>query len=374
MRVETVLISDMHLGAKPVNDVLRSRIARERLMPRLAQADQIVLLGDALELRQAPVSEALEAARPFFGELSAAVSGKRVVLVPGNHDHPLLEERVTGQFERVVRATESGPLGQLASWLPQSELLLSYPGYRVRPDVYAIHGHYLDCHNTVPTVETMLVAFAKRRAKFPADGPLEVSDYENTLAPLYTLGFRVAQRARTAAGTPSKKAWAMMARTEGRPGLAARVLGGALVPGGVAALNRLGFGPFHPEISGPALREAGLRALGQVVERLGLEADHVIFGHTHRLGPLDGDEGWATSTGTRLYNTGNWIYEPVFLDRSPAASPYWPGGIVVVDDHGPPRIERVLMDLRHEDFLPMLETSSRVLWPDPRDSDSSPPF
>jgi hypothetical protein len=371
--VLTVVMSDMHLGARPVNDVLRSHLVRAKLMPWLARADQVVLLGDAVELRQGPIEDALDVARPFFGELGEAVAGKRVVIVPGNHDHPLLQERATGQFERPVRSGEPGPLGEIASWLPASELVLSYPGYRIRADVWATHGHYLDCHNTVPTIETILVALAKRRSKLPAEGPLQVSDYENTVAPLYMLGFRVAQRARTAAGTPSKKAWEMLARTEGRPGLAARVLGGALVPGGVAALNRLGFGPFNPEISGPALRQGGLRAMGQVVERLGIEAEHVIFGHTHRLGPLDGDEGWVTDGGMRLYNSGNWLYEPVFLDRSPAASPYWPGGLVVVEDEGPPRIERALMDLQHEDFVPILEPSSRVLWPDPRDSDSSPP-
>jgi hypothetical protein len=184
----------------------------------------------------------------------------------------------------------------------------------------------------------------------------------------------MAQRARSAAGTPSKKAWAMLAPSDGKPpGLAARLLGGAIVPGGVAALNGLGFGPFDAEISGPALRKAGLRAMSEVVERLGIEADHVIFGHTHRMGPLDGDERWVTPSGIRLHNCGNWVYEPVFLDRSPAESPYWPGGLVVVEDEGPPRVERVLMDLQHEDFAPILEPSSRVLWPDPRDSDSSPP-
>jgi hypothetical protein len=67
------------------------------------------------------------------------------------------------------------------------------------------------------------------------------------------------------------------------------------------------------------------------------------------------------------------VYEPEFLDRSPATSPYWPGGLILVEDSGPPRIERVLMDLRHEDFGPILEASSRVHWPDPRDSESSPP-
>lgn len=369
----TLVISDMHLGARPVNDVLRSHLVRAKLMPWLAKADQIVLLGDAVELRQGPIDEALDVARPFFGELGEVVGSKRIVFVPGNHDHPLLDERPSDQFERPVRAAEPGPLGQIASWLPQSELVLSYPGYRIRPDVYASHGHYLDCHNTVPTIENILVALAKRRAKLPGSGPLKVSDYEDTVAPLYTLGFQMAQRARTAAGTPSKRAWAMLAQSDGKPSIAARVLGGAVVPGGVAALNRLGFGPFDPHISGPALRQAGLRAIGEVVERLGIEADHVIFGHTHRMGPLETDEGWVTTSGMRLYNSGNWVYEPVFLDHSPAASPYWPGGMILVDDEGPPRIERALMDLQHEDFVPILEPSSRVLWPDPRDSDLSPP-
>jgi hypothetical protein len=113
--------------------------------------------------------------------------------------------------------------------------------------------------------------------------------------------------------------------------------------------------------------------MGEVVDRLGIEAEHVIFGHTHRMGPLDRDEGWQSPSGIRLHNTGNWVYEPVFLDRSPARSPYWPGGMILVDDSGPPRIERALMDLQHSDFVPILEESSRVLWPDPRDSESSPP-
>jgi hypothetical protein len=371
--VLTVLISDLHLGAQPVNDVLRSHLVRSKLMPWLARADQIVLLGDSVECRQGPIEDALDAARPFFGELGEAVGDKRVVLMPGNHDHPLMPERASRQFERPITAREHGPLGHIASWMPQTEFVLSYPGYRIRPDVYATHGHYLDCHNTIPTIETILVALAKRRNGLPADGRLEVDDYERTVAPLYALGYKTAQRARHAAGSPSKRVWRMLAQTEGRPGVAARVLGGALIPGGVAALNRLGFGPFESEISGPALRHAGLRAMGDVMARMGIEADHVIFGHTHRIGPLDGDEGWTADGGTQLWNCGNWVYEPAFLDRSPAASPYWPGGLMVVEDAGPPRIERLLMDLHHEDFAPILEPSSRVHWPDPRDSDSSPP-
>src|SRR5439155_1055493 len=82
-----------------------------------------------------------------------------------------------------------------------------------------------------------------------------------------------------------------------------------------------------------------------------------------------GDEGWTTPGGIRLHNTGNWVYEPGFLGRSPTDSPYWPGGLTYVEDEGPPRLERPLSHLRHEDFLPMLDASARALWPDPRDAE-----
>jgi hypothetical protein len=45
----------------------------------------------------------------------------------------------------------------------------------------------------------------------------------------------------------------------------------------------------------------------------------------------------------------------------------------LVEDDGPPRVERALMDLHHEDFRPILEASSRVLWPDPREYGSWQP-
>jgi hypothetical protein len=261
--------------------------------------------------------------------------------------------------------------------MPQSEVVVSYPGYRIRDDVYATHGHYLDAHNSVPTIETMLVSVSKRRRRFPADGPLTVDDYERAMAPLYAIAFRGAQRATkalpVAPGAPSKRLWELLVRDDGRTTMAGRVLGGVVLPGGVAALNRLGFGPFNPEVSGPVLRRAGLRAISESLDRMGIEASHAIFGHTHRAGPLAQDEGWVTPRGIQLHNTGNWVYEPGFLGRSPTDSPYWPGGLTFVEDEGPPRLERPLSHLRHEDFLPMLDASARALWPDQRDAEPAPP-
>jgi hypothetical protein len=315
----------------------------------------VVLLGDLLELRQAPVDAVLDIARPFFGELAEMVGEGRVVIVPGNHDHALLGERPTDQFERHVRASDDGPLGRIASWMPQVELVVSYPGYRPRPDVYATHGHYLDCHNTVPTIEVMLVSINKRRRRFPRHGPLSVDDYERVFAPLYALAFhggqRVSRSLPVAPGAPSKRLWELLVREDGRTTMAGRLLGDIVLPGGVATLNRLGFGPFDPEVSGPVLRRAGLHGIGESLERRGIEAEHAIFGHTHRAGPFPRDEGWVTPSGIRLHNCGNWVYEPGFIGHSPTDSPYWPGGMILIEDDQPPRLERPLTDLHHEDFV-----------------------
>jgi hypothetical protein len=128
------------------------------------------------------------------------------------------------------------------------------------------------------------------------------------------------------------------------------------IPNAVAALNGLGLGPFDPDLSGRALRRAGLQAMAEVVGRLGIEAEHVVFGHTHRPGPLhdDVDEWTLPARGgrppTRLINTGSWVYQPVFLATSPSDSPYWPGRCVVVEDDSAPSLIHPLGDAGHDEL------------------------
>ena len=69
--------------------MLRRPGALERLSGALEGADRVVLLGDTLELRERPVAALLELVRPLFEQLAPALAGKRVTLVPGNHDHQL---------------------------------------------------------------------------------------------------------------------------------------------------------------------------------------------------------------------------------------------------------------------------------------------
>ncbi len=126
-------------------------------------------------------------------------------------------------------------------------------------------------------------------------------------------------------------------------------------PLAVAALNRAGLGPFSAEISAPALRRAGLprwvRSSGACTSD---HASYTIFGHTHRSGPLPGDDRseWRLPHGTHLLNCGCWTYDADFLDGRSSANPYWPGGCVVVDDDGPPVVRRLLAARDHAELAP----------------------
>ena len=78
--------------------------------------------------------------------------------------------------------------------------------------------------------------------------------------------------------------------------------------------------------------------MAEVVQRLGMEADHVIFGHTHRAGPLPGREsGWRLPGGGRLCNTGSWTTSASSWATAAATNPYWPGSVAWIGDDGPPR-------------------------------------
>jgi hypothetical protein len=112
----------------------------------------------------------------------------------------------------------------------------------------------------------------------------------------------------------------------------------------VFGLNRAGIGPLHPDVSGHELRRAGLRAFGEVLAGLDVPARHVLFGHTHRAGPLPGDERseWLAPTGAQLLNTGCWVYQRGLLGEEPGRSPYRPGFAAVLGDDGPPELVNLL--------------------------------
>ncbi len=91
-----------------------------------------------------------------------------------------------------------------------------------------------------------------------------------------------------------------------------------------------------------------------MIARLGIGARHVIWGHSHRAGPWPADDAaeWVAPGGTRILNTGSWVYQRHFLSEAPGDSPYWPGTAVVLDDGEPPELVRLLGERSHRELAP----------------------
>jgi predicted phosphodiesterase len=384
--MRTLIVSDLHLGSVSRADLLRRPELRAVLLEAIADAQRVVLLGDVLELRHGPMRDALVAARPFFEELGRALAGKDLVIVAGNHDHALVEpwlvrrgeepDAVPLGVEQLLDPAHVSPaLERIAGWVSPARLRVAYPGLWLRQDVYAMHGHYLDCHLTVPTLERLSVGAMSRVLGRRASEFDSVADYEAVAAPVFAWRDAVARDGPTGSalnGGATVTAWDAL-REGARSGdgrvsrsprrwLRRRAIAAAF-PLAVGALNRAGIGPLRTDVSMSELRRAGLRAMGEVTARLGLGDAHVVFGHTHRAGPLARDvaEEWRGLAGARLVNAGSWTYSRSFLTEISGESPYWPGTCVIVEDDGPPVVERLLQNRALTELSnPLTELSNRV--------------
>jgi hypothetical protein len=367
--VKTLVVSDLHLGRADGNDLLRRAELREPLMEALEDVDRLVVLGDGLELREAPHRSAAELAAPFFAEAGRALGPDgELLLLAGNHDHGLaagwIDARLDTEepgflgLEQRYAPRDSGPLAErLAGAARPARVELAYPGVWLREDVYATHGHYADVHATVPTFErlaagTMARFFAGRPA-----GRAAPDDYEAVLAPLYGWLHALAQRSAhgmvsRGAGASARTWSALTAADRHRRPLRTLAFGTGYAAA-VAALNAAGIGPVERDLSPAALRRGYLHGFREVLRRLDVRAPHVLWGHSHRSGPWPGDElaEW-TADGTRIVNAGSWVYQPHFLTPEPNRSPYWPGTAILVEDSGPPRLLRLLGDRGHEELRP----------------------
>jgi UDP-2,3-diacylglucosamine pyrophosphatase LpxH len=359
--MRTAIVSDLHLGSAFGEDLLRDAETRRGLLEQLERADRLVLLGDVLELRELPLAPVLESARPFFEELGEAMAGRPVVLVPGNHDHhlaePLLEQRALAAqpLDLEQRADPAaGATQRIATWLGAASLEVAYPGIWLRDDVYATHGHYMDCHMDLPRLECIAAA-ASMRTLGPLPERPRPADYERVLRPVYGLTFGLAQGGRARrASRPSERAWKAISARNGNRGplrrAALRAAIGVGVPAGVWSLNRLLRSEFGADLSTTAISHSGIAAATELSERLGVEAAHVITGHTHRGGPGEGEAEWTLPGGGRLHNTGSWVFASAFHHPGTPPGPYWPGTITWLEDTGPPRRSQLLLERPREDL------------------------
>ncbi|MEX2108233.1 MAG: metallophosphoesterase [Solirubrobacterales bacterium] len=363
--MRTAIVSDLHLGSAFGEDLLRDAGIRRVLLEEIGTADRVVLLGDVLELRELQLITVLESSQPFFEELGEAMAGRQVVLVPGNHDYrlaePLLEETALaeqplGLEQRAPASTD--PASRIASWLGSAELEIAYPGVWLRDDVYATHGHYMDCHMSLPRIECIAAAAMMRR--FGAlPNPATPADYERVLRPIYGFSFSLAQSGSAREATrPSERAWRAISSNGARGSRARRAALGAAVKAGIPAtiwsINRLLRAGFSADLSPTSITGSGISGATQMSERLDIQAAHVITGHTHRAGPTSKDGEWALPGGGRLHNTGSWIFASAFHHPGTPPGPYWPGTVTWIEGDAPPRRVRLLTESSREELKAMV--------------------
>jgi UDP-2,3-diacylglucosamine pyrophosphatase LpxH len=336
--VRTLVVSDLHIGGKLRHDVLSRPEPLSCLLEALDdQVGRLVLLGDIVELLQGRPERAMGIAEPVLRAIGARLGADRqAIIVPGNHDAPLVRAWARAQGDRLapdsaVEPAATPALAQLTAWLAPAQVRVHYPGVWLSDRVWATHGHYLDRHLLPES------AFGIARGllgRLPRQGAAPM-DYE-------------------IAGGPSvTQLESVLTKWLPRPLAAlledaAELVRAATMPRVPRILLHQRIAPFTAMLLGVQMRRASLPAMARVVHRLGVDADCVVFGHVHRLGPLPGDRRgqWQGPGGRpRIVNTGSWVYEPLLVKGARPPHPYWPGGAVIVEPGQEPRAVGLLDQL-----------------------------
>jgi hypothetical protein len=344
--VSTLVLSDLHLGSRLRHDVLTHPEPLQRLLEALEGVERLVLLGDVVELLEKRAERAIDVAGPILRAIGGTLgAGREVIFVPGNHDRALVSAWIrrvgaglTPDSRVPVHATPE--LAHVARLLAPARVRVHYPGVWLAPGVWATHGHYLDRH-LLPDA-----AFGVTRGllgRVPRSGAVPI-EYEQAGGPSLT------------------RLEALLIKALPRPfaGLADDVfelIRASTMPLAPRRLLRPGMARLTSRVLGTQMSRASLPALSHVVARLGVDAEWVLFGHVHRLGPLPGDleDRWRGPQGRRggfrILNTGSWVYEPLLVHNAAAPHPYWPGGAVILEDDRPPRavglLDAVAADAMH---------------------------
>jgi Calcineurin-like phosphoesterase len=327
--MRTLVISDLHLGMRLERDVLRRPRPLAVLLEALADVDRLVLLGDVVELSEGHEEDALVVAKPVLRALGQRMGPDReVILVPGNHDRRFVAPWIQDLGAR-LSVDSSAPLdatpelAAVSAWLGPARVSARYPGVWLSRRVWATHGHYLN-RDLLPAWSRGLAR--GRLGPLPREAARPV-DYEPA-------GGRSRRSVHEAiAGTLPDP----LAGAADRLGVLARA---ATMAKASRRLVRPELARVNSAMLSLQTKVASIPALIHVTQCLGVDADYVVFGHVHRLGPLPGDDeaGWEGVDGRpRIVNTGSWIYEPLLVQDVTPPDPYWPGGAAILDDDGDPQ-------------------------------------
>ncbi len=112
-----IVLSDLHLGRETSylysknENFRRNCEALRTLLEELGPQDEVILLGDLLELAIGSLDEVYQDARDFFSILANAGPYTRIVFIPGNHDHHFWRELAEEVFINENLRKDSHPPG-----------------------------------------------------------------------------------------------------------------------------------------------------------------------------------------------------------------------------------------------------------------------
>jgi hypothetical protein len=285
--------------------------------------DRLVLLGDVVELLERRPDRAMATAAPTLRAIGARLGSQReVVLVPGNHDVALVAgwiRRHAGELtvDTRVPLDATAALAAVTGWLSPAHVRVHYPGVWLSERVWATHGHYIGrrMHGDSPGARPIDYEGASRGWTLHR---IEAGIMRTLPAPVATATEDLAELARA-----------------------------FTMPLPRRLLHRR-MSPMTSALLALQVRRASIPTLANIAARLGVEADWILFGHVHRLGPMAGDRPheWQGQGGwPSIANTGSWVYEPLLVHHVTPPHPYWPGGSVLLEGTAAPVATGLLDDL-----------------------------
>jgi predicted phosphodiesterase len=408
----TAILSDLHLGAAHGDDLLRYPFFCDLLREQLDGVDHVVLLGDILDLRFQQLEIALQLAMPFLsmlGEVLSTAKHPRVTYIPGNHDHHYASRLIEAEQEHAIEAGEPYIFKQVVA--PRDFFLSRQLARLIGGDVevkftyfydtidssegpiFLIHGHYLDLH--IDAVPARLLSLLQASIASAGQNVETLSPdlYEAILRPQYELlhwigqspgGGQIQSRIyeRLRGGAPPntrlrqirRAALNRAASVGGKVGVAlAEMVANRLVKGGLSLTSPAREAQVEQTISAFSL------SLEELDAYLPTGARYVIFGHTHRPGPLEGidaPERWTVKLRgqeTQVMNSGSWLYDAGKARRPDYRPQRWPGTFILIPDRGHPRLVEVLGSLSMEYLEKQLSIYKQEIGEDDLTADTDQP-
>ncbi len=196
-----VILSDAHIGESHDSLAVPARIdALAEALSNLGQIDDLVILGDLFDFWQAPFDEALKRAQPLMQMLFTLPHVRRMIYLPGNHDHHVFRMYYEGQVaarlregnfdmpELTMPMTRDHPvMTALAPKDATVPLFTTYPIYQVSirgKDALLTHGHLLGMfeRSLWKPKHSRVSSYLLNKA-----GSLDLNDMERFMSPYYEM-------------------------------------------------------------------------------------------------------------------------------------------------------------------------------------------